>query len=344
MKPPPSKKMAWTKRFCDSWLAEPDFSLWLQKCEGNPFKAFCTYCQKELKCGKSELRKHARGQSHITMLSKRKSFTDTDSAAWLATASLNDRVKRAEIMYVLNIIEHSRSFRSYNHHMKMEQRAVDSIEVLKKMTLKSTKIAAITKNVINETIVRNVSEILRNTLFSILVDESTDVSGYKNLCILARYTYEGAIHTYLLEYVRLREANAEYLYDCFKYSMKQYDIPVRNVIGISVDNASVMVGKHNSFVSRLLEENDSEVVVLPCICHSIHLAACNACGKLPKHVEHLLFSLYRYFTTSPKRQQSLEDIQEVMHIAKQKLRQPSRTRWLALSQCVDRVLKQWNAL
>ncbi|XP_026666824.1 uncharacterized protein LOC113463894 [Ceratina calcarata] len=33
-----------------------------------------------------------------------------------------------------------------------------------------------------------------------------------------------------------------------------------------------------------------------------------------------------------------------MNMTKQKLLQPSRTRWLALSQCVERVLNQWNAL
>ncbi|XP_026673906.1 uncharacterized protein LOC113465006, partial [Ceratina calcarata] len=213
MNPPPSKKVARTKRFSDSWLTEPDFSSWLQKCDGNPLKAFCTVCRKKLQCGKADLRRHATGQSHITMLNKTQGLTDIDSAAWLASASLGDRVRRAEIMYVLNIIEHSRSFRSYEHQMRMEQRALDSIDVLNNMKLKSTKIRAITNNVINEAIVSNVSEILRNTLFSILVDESTDVSGYKNLCILARYTYEGAIHTYLLDDLRLREGNAEYLYD-----------------------------------------------------------------------------------------------------------------------------------
>ncbi|XP_017892139.2 uncharacterized protein LOC108632215 [Ceratina calcarata] len=344
MPPPPSNKVACRKRFCDSWLAEPNFSSWLQKCEGNPFKAFCTACEKEFNCGKSELRKHASGQSHITMLRNTGDLTDTDSAAWLAFASVRERVKRAEIIHVLNIIEHSRSFHSYEHDTRMQLRAVDSMDVLKQMKLKRTKIAAITNNVINEAIVRNVTKILKNTFFSILVDESTDVSGYKNLCILARYTYEGTIQTYLLDYLRLREGNAEYLYDCFKYSMQKYDIPVSNVIGVSVDNASVMVGKHNSFVSRLLAENDSQVVVLPCICHSIHLAACNACKKLPEHVEELLYSLYSYFVSSLKKQQGLEDIQEIMHITKQKLLQPSKTRWLALSQCVDRVLNQWNAL
>ncbi|XP_017892308.1 uncharacterized protein LOC108632323 isoform X2 [Ceratina calcarata] len=344
MTPPPSKKVARAKRFCDSWLGEPDFSSWLQKCEGSPFKAFCTLCQRELQCGKSELRRHASTQSHITMVCNREGLTDTDSAEWVASASLSERVKRAEIIYVLNMVEHSRSFHSYEQHRRVQLRAVDSMDVLKKMKLKSAKIAAITKNVINEAIVRNVTEILRNISFSILVDVTTDVSGYKNLCILARYNYDGANHTYLLDYLHLREGNAEHLYDCFKYSMEKYNIPVKNVIGISVDNATVMMGKHDSFVSRLMAENDSEVVVLPCICHSIHLATCNACEKLPPHVEYLLLSLYRYFTTSPKKEESLKDIQEIMNMAKKKLLQSSTTNWLALSQCIDRVLKHWNVL
>ncbi|XP_026672447.1 uncharacterized protein LOC113464790, partial [Ceratina calcarata] len=306
MTPPPTKKVIRRKSFCPSWLEDPELSPWLAKCEDNPYKSQCIVCKKTLEGGKADLLRHSRTKLHMRLAQSQVACHAGESSSEsvsTTTTSFVDDVKEAEITCVLGIIEHSRSFHSYNHFTKMMCRAGKDSNILSKMTLKRTKISAIIKNVLNKAVVDKVTAILRVNPFSVLVDESTDVSDNRNLCILARYTYKGTIQTYLLDYFRLKDATADYMYKCFQYTMEKYNLPMTNVVGICTDNASVMLGKHNSFVSRLLEQNKNEVVTLPCICHSMHLVACRACEHLPKDIEDFLHMLYSYFSKSDKRQQ-----------------------------------------
>ena len=202
---------------------------------------------------------------------------------------------------------------------------------------------AISKNVINKAIITKTVENAHNKFFSVLIDETTDVANIKILCFLIRYVQKDQLCTDLLDLIRVNECTAENLYKCFQHSLKKYNLSISNMVGVCVDNANVMVGVHNSVTSRLIAEN-SEICIIPCICHSIHLAARHACKKLPKYVEKFLHSLHSYFSQSPKRQHILEDAQQFTKVAKRKVLQPSATRWLALSECIKRVLSQWTVL
>ena len=76
----------------------------------------------------------------------------------------------------------------------------------------------------------------------------------------------------------------------------------------------------------------------------MHFVAGHTCDYLPGHVEELLRLIYTYFSRSGKGQQVLEEYQELMKMAKQKMIQPARTRLLAMSEGVQRILNQWVAL
>ncbi|XP_017886546.1 uncharacterized protein LOC108628855 [Ceratina calcarata] len=344
MTPPPTKKAARRQPFCLSWLEEPEFSPWLARCEDNEYKAKCLACNKTLRAGKNDLRKHSGTQKHLTRLLNTKIETLEEKCSSSSLLSYAERVKREEIVSVLDIVEHRRSFYSFNHSAEMTNRAECDSNIIKNKKLKRTKIVAILKNVLNKAVVDKVTTILRSIPFSILVDESTDMSGNKNLCILARYMYEGKIQTYLLDYFQLKDGKAEYLYTCFQQIMERYKLPTSNIIGICIDNANVMLDKRNSFVSGLIEDNKNEVAIFPCICNSMNLVASYACECLPKHVAKLLHMLYNYFANSNKKQQGLEELQEIMNMTRQKMREPAKPKWLTLAQSVESVVKQWDTL
>lgn len=345
MSPPPEKRMVRRKQFCDSWLDDPSFAPWLARCKGDVYKAKCVACKKLLQAGKTELIKHSRTQLHLLMIDRMQTSSSSESEAENvpSTSSMNfqEKVKRAEILYVLDAIEHSRSFQAFNNFSSLTNKAGCDSTVLSRISLKRTKITAIIKNVINKSIIDKTIPILQQNVFSILVDESTDVSKQKNLCILARFMHEGKLQTYLFDYLRVADSTAEYWYQCFHHTLDKYQIPVQNVIGICTDN--VMLGKQNSFVSRLMQDTKNELAVFPCICRSMHLVASHACDRLPKHVDGLLHLLSIYSSKS-KRQYALKDIQKVMSMEKQKVLQPSKTKWLGIYEVVAKVMNQWNAL
>ncbi|KAH7949030.1 hypothetical protein HPB49_004235 [Dermacentor silvarum] len=75
-----------------------------------------------------------------------------------------------------------------------------------------------------------------------------------------------------------------------------------------------------------------------------HLAASAAAACLPRTLEEMLHSIVNYVSGSAKRSAIIVEIQELFRMEKHKLLKPSNTRWLALFNCVNRLLEQWTAL
>ncbi|KAK0160229.1 hypothetical protein PV328_007657 [Microctonus aethiopoides] len=139
------------------------------------------------------------------------------------------------------------------------------------------------------------SNIIKNVL--VLIDESITSTGEKLLCILVKYiTPNRELFTELFELVNL-DAIIVYHQNCMKCSshlLKKRNVSSTNIVAISSDNASVTVGKHNSFVMRLKKVN-SNLIVLNCICHTTALIASKACAQLPKHCTDFFHSVGTYF-------------------------------------------------
>ena len=57
-----------------------------------------------------------------------------------------------------------------------------------------------------------------------------------------------------------------------------------------------------------------------------------------------LISLWKYFHFSPKRAQSLKEIQNVLDLPELKIAKPSDTRWLAHERCVKAVKSIYAAI
>lgn len=51
----------------------------------------------------------------------------------------------------------------------------------------------------------------------------------------------------------------------FKPLLRDLKIPVTNVIGMALDGASVIVGKNNSFTSRLVNDIKNAVEIITCV-------------------------------------------------------------------------------
>ena len=63
-----------------------------------------------------------------------------------------------------------------------------------------------------------------------------------------------------------------------------------------------------------------------------------------KHVYTMLTTLWKYFHYSPKRAESLKEIQHVLNLSEMKVIKPSDTRWLAHERCVQIVKSRYTAL
>ena len=154
---------------------------------------------------------------------------------------------------------------------------------------KRTKMSCIIKNVLAPYFHKKLVEKL-NSFFSIIIDETTDVSTCKQLTIIAR-VYNDETQTVQCNLYDLAHSDAETLFEAICNAFEKESIPLYNIIGFVAGTTNVMFGQHNSIASRL-QVTIPRIYLMKCICHSPHLCASHACEKLPRTVEDLLHDLY----------------------------------------------------
>jgi len=329
------------RKFQNAWLDENMFKGWLAP-HHIENKAFCTICNKTIRCAKTDLVQHSQTVKHIE---KVKSNNINDSFEHIL--SHKDKVKRTEIKLAAFFAEHNVAFCTVDHLIPLLKDICIDPKIVQDFSLGRLKCASIVKNVIAKREVEKIVTNLRACKFSILIDESTDISDVKVMCILVRYVspLNKKVLTQLLELIALDATNcsADKLFEAFKNLLQEKEIPIKNIVGMASDNASVMIGCNNSFMQRLKLEVPG-LVMLNCICHSSALVASKACEKLPSACENLIRGVSTYISGSAKRCAILGEFQDFFNMERNKILKLSNTRWLVLEKCVIRILDNWIAL
>lgn len=115
-----------------------------------------------------------------------------------------DVVSCAELKLCAFIAEHNVAFSNVDHLCPLLSSIFEDSKINKDIKLNRTKCTQIIKNVIGKFEVDEIIERLRNSNFSVLVDESTDVNMNKILCAVVEYVSEaGFLRTNLLQLINL---------------------------------------------------------------------------------------------------------------------------------------------
>ncbi|KAK3933093.1 LOW QUALITY PROTEIN: Protein FAM200B [Frankliniella fusca] len=320
-----AEKKQGPKSFQSKWLEMPEFRGWLQAIPGDPTKAKCVPCNATFSAGKSDAEKHAKGQKHSQKVLSIKNTRPINKAFAAPTKEqkLEKEVKKAEIS--LAAFFYRAQYRYYDHLVELVKKIFHDSEIAKRVTLDRTKCTAVMKND------------LRTVPFSVLVDESTDVSNIKIMCLLTKYVSPstGLVCTPLLEMIELdaKDCTAEAIYQKFKEKLcEQHQIPVTNCIGLG------------GVTTHLLKNDSPSSVLMDCICHSSHIAASAACKKLPSFISTRIRRVVSYVSGSPKRSAILEEFRQFFSEEPRKLVSISQARWLVMHSCVVRLLENLSAL
>lgn len=341
------------KVFCKKWMDIPEFKGWLKNEPLDPNKCKCLACDKVLVAGKTELIKHSKCQVHLANVKKIKS-NKTIVEVFAKQQSEFERVKlhqqsvkRGELLLASFVAEHNIAFLTVDHLVMVMKRIDPNSKIFSEMELHRKKCTALVKNVLAKVEINDLTMILRESVFSILIDESTDIATQKIICCVVQYVdpRNTILQCRLFELLHINGADgtAEKIYSVFKECLRKYNIPLDNITGLACDGASVMVGNHNSFFTRL-KIDVPHALLLKCICHSAALVSSKACSKLPEILEDTITGVYSYVTGSAKRCDQLKEMQDYFHVQHYKILKLSGTRWLAVHQCVERLLINWDVL
>ncbi|CAH1365192.1 unnamed protein product [Tenebrio molitor] len=207
--------------------------------------------------------------------------------------------------------EHNLAFNLMEHMPQLIKSVCPDSEVAKHLKISRTKATEVTK-VIKDESVELIVNSLKGKVYSLIMDETTDLSTQKSLVVLIRYYDDKRqeIRDAFLGLIRLLRCNAE----------------------------------SSGGVQARFQEINPSIFVLGCTCHSMHLCASAAACKLPKSVEEFVRNIYNHFSNSSNRAERLEEFQHFLNMKPAKMLHPSQTRWLSLQAVVNRVLESWDAL
>ena len=183
------------------------------------------------------------------------------------------------------------------------KRVFPDSDIAKKLNFKRTTLSYIIQDGIAYHEKLEINEICRKQKFSVIIDESTDVSVTQVLAIVIRYFDLNTLDVVdaLLDTVVVGNGSVAGLFNAFKSILTERNIPKCNIIGFGTDNCYTMLGKKNGF-QKLLKDVLPTVFVFGCVCHSFALCASHAVSVLPTYLESLLKDLTSYFSRSSKRQ------------------------------------------
>ncbi|KAL7297764.1 hypothetical protein TKK_0008799 [Trichogramma kaykai] len=239
------------------WKDVPACKAWLHIDPAIKNKVWCTACgNKPLVATWSYVKSHGRSAKHCRKLGLASISSDEEFNINLATEE-NVRVEAAlHIKIVATMVELDRSFKKTKDFVNiLKSFAADDLNDVK---LSYTKAHAILVRAIGHANQVEMAQNL-NRPFSILVDESTDVTEKELLSISIRHPdYEAkTVKTKLWDMVPIfkdgieGKATAKVLFERTKESFEKMGVDVRNICAVSVDTCNAMIGENKGYISRM---------------------------------------------------------------------------------------------
>lgn len=347
--PSPKKaKPSYKQSFRLQWLEINQFKGWLKAPAPGKSKPTCSVCSTPLNCSKIGIERHGKSSAHIRSWKASQSqinvlecfkkqqqpkayqmLTECRIAAFIAENNLPLSLSKS----VLDLLKATCPANTFEKDM------------LQQLKMSATKCTNIIRQGLGFRFSEELIDRLKVTKFSIIPDETTDVSSDKQLAVCVVYfDYEkNESVTSFYDMVVVEKCDLVSLYAAIKRCFQEKDIPLDNIIGFSSDTCSVMFGETQSVVA-LMKSEFPHIKFVKCNCHMIHLCVSHACLKLSTSLEDLCRNVFSHFSRSSLRRHDLEDFQKFLDISPHKMLAPGQTRWLSLEACVARLLEQWDAL
>ena len=257
---------------------------------------------------------------------------------------LEESITRAELLFASFIAEHNLPFMLADHFNHLLKAMFPDSQIAKGFRCAATKTTCIVKGALNPYFLEAAISLCKENPFSILCDEGSDTDRH-NFAILAR-TWDdklGKPVTRILDMPVCNAGSAASLFELLDTALESKEIPWGNVFGFESDTANVMIGKHNSILSRVKGKQPG-VFSQGCVCHLANFCLLQEIKCLPVEVDDFFVDLFYYFEKSFKRKEQLREFQEFSGTQQLKVLKHCKTCWLSLERSVKRVIQQWQAL
>lgn len=181
--------------------------------------------------------------------------------------------------------------------------------------------------------------------FTLIADETKDVSKVEQLSVVLRYVYKSKTYERFISYSKCDELNAEALFTYIIKALTEMDVDIGNCISQCYDGASVMSGCNTGVRTRITDVNPAAVYI-HCHAHQLNLVLVDSCKKLTHAFEFfsLLETLYVFMSSSIPHAIFMNQQRTLNFPRVVQLKQLSDTRWSCRYSSIKAVLQTVSAV
>lgn len=182
-----------------------------------------------------------------------------------------------------------------------------------------------------------ISEVAQSEAFSIMVDETKDISKKEHMSFVIQYYYNGSICESFLTFDAAECLDAAEFSQKIVQILQKYGLDYRHhLVGQAYDGASVMSGKNTGVQARIKSEAPLAFYV-HCNAHFLNVVLVDSVKCIPEAYCFFSFlqKLYVYVSGSYVHQRWLEGQREMFQGPPGELQRLIETRWAWRYQCLQ---------
>ncbi|CAI6357873.1 unnamed protein product [Macrosiphum euphorbiae] len=337
------------RKYRKSWENELWAKGWLAPADSTAntvAEAYCKVCRSFLRAHVTDLKRHAKTKIHSDNMVQLNPMKK-DQSVLSNIVKISNEQKIIDLKLAVYVSTHT-SIMSVDHLGEI-LKVLGKGTALANLKLHRTKCSSLIQNVIAPTLLEELVQDIGTNYYSLIIDESTDVSVFKYLCLCIKY-FSSKTESKIIKYLGIIEVvncSADSLYDCICNYMQVIGLNLSKLIGIGTDGANNLCGKYHSLFTNLKQKSPN-LQIVRCICHSLNNAVSKASESFPSTIDYLCREVYNWFHISPKRRDEYKQMFDLLNSGLNKkfhnFHQISGTRWLARSFVVNTILEHWLEL
>ena len=224
-------------------------------------RAKCTICDCSFNIhhqGLLDVKRHIGGSQHQKLAKDVAASTSIDTF-YVSGSTEVEKVTNAEVLFTGFILEHNLPFECSSHAGPLFRKMFPDSKIAAKYGCAATKTACIISHAIAPSLHFHLLDLLRAEPFSLSVDGSSD-TGTESMYPLVVKVYDinrGEISSLFWNMALISDCSAAGIFQKVSDIFEKESIPWENCIGLSLDNASVNMGKHKGLFTHFMKKNDS---------------------------------------------------------------------------------------
>ncbi|XP_050548616.1 zinc finger MYM-type protein 1-like [Daktulosphaira vitifoliae] len=175
-----------------------------------------------------------------------------------------------------------------------------------------------------------IDELEKCLYFSIIVDETQDITKVEQLSVILRYYLDGIVYERFMGFKAAQSLTASSLFQYIKEILSTSNVDILKCVAQTYDGASVMSGKNNG-VQALFRQEVPNAIYVHCYNHRLNLVISDVCKNIPsvKMFFDIVENLYVFVSGSATHAKFIEIQTTMKYRPVVELKKICLTRWTA---------------